>query len=141
VVALASRPIVFLSGAVTAVLTKSFWSWHFGESILENEGTITWPLAGYIATPSLLGWVIAAIALITLVVGVSRRDVSWILSGLLVMCFGPIVVDTPTNALRAAGFLPVLWAFGPGFEPVTPLRRLFRAGGSPAVTSPNLLLP
>jgi hypothetical protein len=117
---------VFLAGVATAVASKALWSLHFGEPILESEGTLTWPLAGYLATPSVAGWLIAIGALATLVIGIVRRDASWVVSGAFVLCFGVVVVDTPTNAMRAAGFLPVLWAFGPNSRPVADLRALFR---------------
>lgn len=39
-------------------------------------------------------------------------ELAWILSGLLVIMMSTVVFDTPYNAVRAAGMLPVLWAFG-----------------------------
>jgi len=47
---------------------------------------------------------------------VKNKDLGWVLSGLLVMSLSVIVVDTPVNAVRAAGLLPVLWAFGPNYQ-------------------------
>ncbi|HEY6635931.1 MAG TPA: hypothetical protein VI141_10010 [Acidimicrobiia bacterium] len=124
-VALAGRPKVFLAGVATAFVSKALWSLHFGEPILESEGTLTWPLTGFLAAPSIAGWLIVIGALTTLGVGMVKGDASWVVSGAFVLCFGVIVVDTPTNAMRAAGFLPVLWAFGPNFRPVASLRSLF----------------
>lgn len=55
----------------------------------------------------------AALAAVGL--GFRRRDWSWALAGVFVLCFGPDVLRDLVNAWRAAGFVPVLWAFGPGY--------------------------
>jgi hypothetical protein len=55
---------------------------------------------------------------VTVAVGVRLRDWSWVLAGVFVLCFGLDVLRDPVNAWRAAGFLSVLWAFGPGFRSI-----------------------
>lgn len=125
-VAVAGRWRIFLIAGAVAGVSKLFWSWHFGESPLKGGFALDWPMAGVIASPTLLGWAVIVSALITAAVGVIKRDWAWMLSGVLVICLGQVVVDTPTNAVRAAGFLPVLWAFGPGFKSNGSLRDLFR---------------
>jgi hypothetical protein len=115
--ALASRWRVLLAGAATVFLAKLFWSRFFGEAFLGISGVIDWPFVGVLESPSLMGWAVVLSGLTTAAVGILRRDATWIVSGAFVWCFGTVVLDTPVNAVRAAGFLPVLWAFGPGFEP------------------------
>jgi hypothetical protein len=125
-VALAGRWRIFLVACVVAGVSKLGWSWHFGESPLTGGFNLDWPMTGVLASPSLLGWAVIVSALTTVVIGVMKGDWAWVLSGLLVICLGQVVVDTPTNAVRAAAFLPVLWAFGPNFESNGSLRDVFR---------------
>lgn len=116
---------VALVGLATAAVSKIIWSRHFSEPLLAIASTLSWPFGGILAAPSVLGWLVMIAAVATLFVGVANRDLSWVTSGFFVICFAQIVVATPTNALRAAGFLPVLWAFGPNFRGVVSLRELF----------------
>ena len=128
-VALASRWRVFALGVVTAGVAKIIWSWRFGESMLASPSVLTFPFGGVLDSPTILGWAVVLAGLITAVIGGMRRDWSWVVSGVLVLCLGPVVVDTPTNAVRAAGFLPLLWAFGPRFAETRSLRSLFARTG------------
>jgi len=58
-----------------------------------------------------------AAATVTLILGLRQRDWTWVLVAIFVFAFGNDVTLNPINAWRAAGLLPVLWAFGPGYEP------------------------
>ena len=62
------------------------------------------------------GWILAVIAVATLSFGIRDRDWAWVASGLLVLCLGSDVTADPVNAWRAAGMLPVLWAFGTNYR-------------------------
>lgn len=75
------------------------------------------PLAGYIAEPSIIGLSVLGAGLLTFVVGATRRDLGWLAAGALVLVFGGAILEAPLNAVRAAGMLPVLWAFGPNWRP------------------------
>lgn len=124
-VGLARRWPVLLVGLSFAAVGKAYWSWHFGESLFTGGFTVTWPLSGILQAPTLLGWMVVLAGVATAVVGAVRKDLSWVISGAFVLCFGAVVLDTPTNAVRAAGYLPVLWAFGPGYRANSSLRELF----------------
>ena len=130
-VALASRWGLFALGVATSGVAKVIWSWRFDESVLTSPSppVLTWPFGGVLDSPTILGWAVVLAGLITAVIGGMRRDWSWVISGVLVLCLGSGVVDTPTNAVRAAGFLPVLWAFGPRFTETRSLRSLFARAG------------
>jgi hypothetical protein len=58
-----------------------------------------------------------------MIVGVRQRDMAWVVGGFFVLCFGGDVTVNPANAWRAAGFLPVLWAFGPAVTTLAPVRQ------------------
>lgn len=87
-----------------------------GSLFAGTDGNLAFPLAGYVERPSILALVVGASGLATVVAGMWHRDWSWIGAGFLVLSFGPVVLDDPANAVRAAGLLPVLWAFGPNFR-------------------------
>lgn len=125
-VAMAGRWRALAIGAGIAVLSKAYWSWHFEESYLPGVSILDWPLLGVVASPTILGWILTGSALITAIIGVARKDWAWIISGLLVLCFGQVVMGTSAiNAFRAAGFLPVLWAFGPNYVSHETIREIF----------------
>lgn len=84
-------------------------------------GVVEFPFTSYLEHPSIAGMALGVAALATVGVGVRSKDWSWMLAGLFVLCFGTLVLEVPANAWRAAGFLPVLWAFGPRYQ--TPIRR------------------
>jgi hypothetical protein len=105
--------------------------WRFRGSLLGGpEDLFASPLSGYISANSWDAWLIGAIASLTLIMGIRARTWSWAASGFFVLCFGIAILAEPVNAIRAAGFLPVLWAFGPNPQ-WSSIRRCF--GSSPPV--------
>ena len=116
ILALGSRTSHLLLGALGAVLIKGIWSVRFQESFFSGAWNLTFPIKGFLDTPSAVGLLVLLAGAATMVIGLFRRDLGWALSGLLVVSMGAVVYDTPINALRAAGMLPVLWAFGPGYQ-------------------------
>ena len=107
----------FIVGVLAAVLLAVYSLWRFGfEHFVPHGGRIDFPFFGYFQHPSLFGWLLAIVATVTLTIGWRVRDWSWVVSGLFVLCFGHFVTEFSVNAWRAAGMLPVLWAFGPGYE-------------------------
>ena len=116
IVGLANHWRLLLFGLVSALAIKAFWSWWFDEAFLSGTSNFDIPFRGVIESPSVLGWIVVLAGLATAVVGAKQRDWGWILSGMMVISLAMVVVDTPINALRAAGMLPVLWAFGPKYE-------------------------
>jgi hypothetical protein len=96
-------------------------------AMLPSGGRLGIPLLAYFEHPSVWGMFLAAAAVLTVTFGVRSRDWSWVLAGVFVLCFGVDVLRDPVNAWRAAGFLSVLWAFGPGYHsssrPETALHR------------------
>lgn len=101
-------------GVIAAVVIGLYALWKFGvDSLLPDVDLITLPFGGYITHPSIAGWLLAALALVTAAIGVRHRNWTWVAAGLFVICFAPVVIEDPVNAWRAAGMLPVLWAFGP----------------------------
>lgn len=105
--------LLLLGGAAAAALALySLVAFGF-EALIPSGGRLSLPLLAYIDYPSSWGVLLAMAAIATLSIGVLRRDWSWILAGLFVLCFGSDVLRDPVNAWRAAGFLSVMWAFGP----------------------------
>jgi hypothetical protein len=103
-----------LAGGAAAVTLAAYSVWHFGLStMLPKVGLLALPLSGYLEHPSIAGWVLALAALATIVVGARRRNWTWVVVGVYVICFAPVVTADPANAWRAAGLMPVIWAFGP----------------------------
>ncbi len=104
-------------GVVAAVALGTYSLLAFGlEAMIPSGGRLGLPFHAYLEHPGVWGFLLAAAASITVVVGARTRDWSWVLAGVFVLCFGSDVMRDPLNAWRAAGFLPVMWAFGPGFE-------------------------
>ena len=104
----------FLAGIAAAVLLAAYAVFRFGlEALIPSGGRLGLPLAGYLEHPSLAGWVLAALAVGTGVIGIKYRNWTWVAVGLFVLCFSYDVLEYPVNAWRAAGLMPVLWAFGP----------------------------
>ena len=105
----------FAYGVTAAALLLAYAGFRFGIETLFPFDTRVFgpPLAGYLETPSIAGWVLASAALGTLAIGVRSRNWTWIVVGVYILCFSQKVLLDPVNALRAAGMLPVLWAFGP----------------------------
>ena len=117
-VALITRKRQFALGlAITAALL-TYSIVRFGtEQLIPDGGRFDLPVRAYIEHPSLAGWILLALAVGTVGIGVWERDWAWGLSGLLVLALGSDVTVAVENAWRAAGMLPVLWAFGPRYQP------------------------
>ena len=113
--ALLGRWKPFAYGVATAALVGAYAVARFGFGSLFPEGAKLFglPVAGYLDSPSLAGLGLAVLALVTLVIGVRYRNWTWAVVGLYVLCFSHTIVLDPINAWRAAGLMPVLWAFGP----------------------------
>lgn len=109
---------LFLWGVASALLLLIYGILRFGtDQLFPDPGRIALPVTAYAEHSSLAGWALLTFGVATLAVGFRRRDWAWIASGLLVVALGPDVTANPANAWRAAGMLPVLWAFGTGFRP------------------------
>ncbi len=117
-VALLRRPRVFAWGLAAAALLASYGLVRFGFDLTQFGGRLGLPLVGYLDEPNPLSLLVALLALGTLVIGIRQRDWSWIVAGVFVLGFTSAVVENPVNAWRAAGMLPVLWAFGPNYVPM-----------------------
>jgi hypothetical protein len=102
-----------LSGGLLGVAFRMLWVERFDDSVVGGSVALAWPMVGILEAGSPVGWLVIAAGLYTVIKGVVTRDLSWVASGVLVVCFSAVVYDTPVNAIRAAGLLPVLWAFGP----------------------------
>jgi hypothetical protein len=125
--ALLGRWKTFAYGVVAAALLVGYAIVRFGFESLFPEGARLFgpPLVGYLENPTLAGLALAAAAVVTAGVGVRHRNWTWVVVGLYILCFSYTVVLDPVNAWRAAGLMPVLWAFGP------------RDQGSQAATEPE----
>lgn len=113
------------AGAAAAFVLGLYSLWRFGlEMMIPPGGALGFPALAYLRHPTPTGWLLLIAAVVTLWIGIRHRDLSWIITGILVLSFGPQVTVNPINAWRAAGPLSVLWAFGPGYEPArSPVRR------------------
>ena len=108
---------LFVPGASTAVVLAVYSLIAFGsDSFVPDGGRLGLPLSAYVEHPSISGIALGVAAIATVVVGVRLRDWSWVIAGLFIFCFGSDVLRDPVNAWRAAGFLPVMWAFGPRWD-------------------------
>lgn len=108
------RPL--LIGLVVAGAVRGIASYLFPDAGIGIAGSVSWPLHGYLQFPSLGAGMILVACLATLIQGVRKRDPGWVIAGCSVLCLGPLVLENPVNAFRAAGLLPVLWAFGPRYR-------------------------
>lgn len=80
------------------------------------DGAFSVPFVAYFNQPSIVGFAVLSAGVVTVVVGLVRRDLAWLASGLLVLVLGEGVTANPVNAVRAAGMLPVLWALASPLE-------------------------
>ena len=128
--ALLGRWKTFAFGVGAALLVVGYSVVRFGIETLLPQGArlFGFPMAGYVESPSVAGWVLALLALATLAKGARYRNWTWVVVGLYVLCFSQTVVLEPVNAWRAAGLMPVLWAFGPW---VAPAQEVAEPEGSP----------
>lgn len=100
-------------GVSAAVLLGIYGLVVFGiEAMIPSGGRLGFPFHAYFEHPSVLGVLLGVAAIVTVAHGAHARTWSWVLAGLFVLCFGTDVLRDPLNAWRAAGFLPVIWAFG-----------------------------
>lgn len=112
-VGLLSRWRLALAGGVLGVAFRMLWVERFDDSVIGGSVALAWPLVGILEAASPVGWLVIGAGLYTVVRGIVARDLSWVASGVVVVCFSAVVYNAPVNAVRAAGLLPVLWAFGP----------------------------
>lgn len=104
-------------GLLSAAVLSVYGIVVFGlQAMIPDGGRVGLPLAAYLEFPTWQGWTLAAVAMATVVWGALKRDLSFVAAGVFILCFGSDVLREPANAWRAAGFLPVLIAFGPGYE-------------------------
>ncbi|MFQ5523849.1 MAG: hypothetical protein ACE5F5_09770 [Acidimicrobiia bacterium] len=107
-----------LAGFSAAMMLALYSLWRFGaDRFIPDGGRLDFPLRAYFEVPSLAAALLAVLAVVTLIVGLLNRDGAWVVTAALVLSLGSDVVINPVNAWRAAGMLPVLWAFGPNYEP------------------------
>lgn len=96
---------------VTTIVVNIAAALIFDGSILDSPTrSFAFPAIGYFNEPSVVGFLVLASGAFTLLRGIFRRDLAWIVSGLLVVALGEAITLNPLNAVRAAGMLPVLWA-------------------------------
>ena len=115
-VALAGKWRLLLIGLVVAGGVRIAWAWWFGDSLTDGLWNLGIPFRGAAEAASPAALAVAAAGAVTTVIGLMRKDWGWLVSGLLVVSMSAVVYDTPINAVRAAGMLPVLWAFGPRYR-------------------------
>jgi hypothetical protein len=114
-IALVGRRRTLVWGVGTAVVFAMVWTARFGLDVDQFGGRLGWPVVGFIEVPSMQSLALGLLAVTTLIVGIRRRDWGWVSSGLFVLCFTHLVVESAANGWRAGGMLLVLWAFGPGY--------------------------
>lgn len=116
-VALWGRWKTFLPGVAAAALLVAYGVFVLRPRVIAPGGGLALPFVAYFQQWSIWGVLLAIAALGTLAFGLRARDWAWVLGSALVLCFGIEVLANPVNAWRTAGFLPVMWAFGPGYVP------------------------
>ena len=103
-----------LTGIAAAGIVALYSLWHFGlGTMLPKADLLGLPFGGYLEHPTIAGGVLALAATLTFLLGVRYRNWAWMVVGAYVVCFAAVVTADPVNAWRAAGLMPVLWAFGP----------------------------
>jgi hypothetical protein len=122
----------FLAGLGVAAILAIYVTVRFGLETMVPGGALGLPFVNYIEKPSIAGWLLAALAVATGVIGLRYRNWTWVVVGLFVLCFSYDVLEEPVNAWRAAGLMPVLWAFGPR---VVGTQRVAEPEGSPAAAA------
>ena len=131
-IALVRQPRQLAVGAFAALALLTYSIIQFGtDQLIPGGGRIGLPFVAYVESPSFAGWALVGLALLTVAMGIRERDWAWIVAGMIVVCLGSDVTPNVENAWRAAGMLPVLWAFGPGHEPVRVIGRGHRPRNMP----------
>lgn len=112
--ALLGRWVSFAVAVAAAVGLLVYSLFRFGLDEGLSGGRFDLPLVAYFEHSTIAGWLLALAALVTTLIGVKSRNLAWVVSGVAVLMLGTDVTENPVNLWRAAGMLPVLWAFGPG---------------------------
>jgi hypothetical protein len=116
-VALVGKWKLLSAAAAVVIVIRLLAVGLFGGSIFESiDGSFSLPFVAYFDHASVVGFLVLAGAVVTIGVGVMRRDLAWVAAGMFVAMLGGPITDNPINAVRAAGMLPVLWAFGPNWR-------------------------
>lgn len=117
-VAMFDRLDLALAAILAAVALRLAAGAIFQAALFDSPTDLfSYPAVAYFSEPSLGGFVVLIAGLATLVIGLAKRNLAWVSSGFLVLALGTAVTIDPINAVRAAGMLPVLWAFGPTWNP------------------------
>ena len=117
--ALLGRLGLFGVGVAATAVLGLYSLWRFELEYLVTHGDLfDLPFRDYFENPSWAGFLLAGLGLASIVVGAVNSDWTWVLVGVFVLSFGPGITLNPINAWRVGGMLPVLWAFGPGYETV-----------------------
>ena len=118
-VALVGRWKQVVVGGLAAIGLTTMWLFRFGFNPDEFGGAFDWPLVGYLEVPTLQSTALILFAILTIGRGAMTRQLGWVASGVLVLILSAAVLEDPTNSWRAAGFLFIIWAFGPGYNPAS----------------------
>ncbi len=117
-VAIFNRLDLALAAVFTAIAVRLAAVVIFQAPLFDSPSSLfSFPAVAYFFEPSLAGFAVLIAGLATLGVGLTKRNLAWVSSGFLVLVLGTAVTKDPINAVRAAGMLPVLWAFGPAWKP------------------------
>jgi hypothetical protein len=115
-VALVGRWRLLGPGVLSALVLGALWIMRFGYFPGQYGGGLGWPLVAYLEEVSVQSTLLAIAAVATLFMGIRHRHWGWVASGLMVLCFTGVVVESANNGWRTAGMLFVLWAFGPEYS-------------------------
>lgn len=107
------KPFLITVGTALALLAYSLLRFGFDEGL--SGGRFDLPFVAYVQNSTVAGWILVASAAFTVWIGVKKREIAWVVAGIAVVMLGTDVTRNPANAWRAAGMLPLLWAFGTAF--------------------------
>lgn len=112
-VALLDQPRKAAMAAISAVLVRLVAAWIFSSSFFEGGTLLVFPLTGYLQANVVHAWLLAAVGIFMVGLGWSRRQWSWVATGALVLCLGPVPVRGFENAWRVTGLIwPLLVGVG-----------------------------
>ncbi|MDH3307258.1 MAG: hypothetical protein OEO77_07050 [Acidimicrobiia bacterium] len=114
------RPVLFSLVGAGAVISTRLLGLSLGIPGRLVAGTLTIPFVGYwsawgdqTTVARSLSLVVLVAAVLTVVAGFTERTgaerLAFVSTGLLITALAPVVMDAPTNLLRAAGAIPLLW--------------------------------